>query len=148
MMLSKPSNIHTLLLKNFRSNTVLRDNILNAVRDVLDCQIAYHKPFDGVQRVIFELQASLATSKRSMPNFKNSLDNPTFHYVVCRYVRIFLNNRPHNRDSCSRKCIVSKRPGSWPTNHLTKERLEAFKKNKMLRPFITLLSIDDSDEND
>jgi hypothetical protein len=71
------------------------------------------------------------------------------HYVDRRY----MSSGPSKLSGPSRpnrpkKCFVCGRPGCWSTNHSTKERLQAFRGNKVLRQFVTSLDDGETDEED
>lgn len=63
LLIEKPSDIQSSLLTEYRNETILENKLLNAVKDVKNCQLAYHKPTDAVQGVVSDLYASLATLK-------------------------------------------------------------------------------------
>lgn len=144
LLIEKLSDIQTSLPKEYRSEIILRNKLLNAVRDVESCRLAYHKPAETVQGVISDLHASIA----AMKNSDSSSPEPSAHLVDRRYIR---NGDDRNRGDPSRqkKCFVCKRPGCWSTNHSSKERLKAYRNSKILRQFITSLSPEtESDEEE
>lgn len=61
VLIEKLSDIETSLPALYCNETLLISKLLNAVRDVEDCLLAYHKPVDTGQGVISDLHASLPT---------------------------------------------------------------------------------------
>lgn len=148
MMISKLTDIQSSLPSEYRNDTILRNKLLNSVRDVAECRLAYHKPADTVQGVISDLHASLATSESFAGS--SSLQQPISAHLVDRkyyHADNSRNNSRYRHEGTNKKCFVCGKPGCWSTNHSTKSRLQALKKNKVLRQFIAELK-DDSDDED
>lgn len=140
LLIEKLSDIQTSLPQDYRSETILRNKLLNSVRDVEACRLAYHKPADTVQGVISDLHASLATLKIENPA-------PSAHFVDRQYFRTN-GDRRKGGSNRQKKCFVCKRPGCWSTNHSSKERLKAYRQSKSLRQFVTSLSPDEESDDD
>ena len=70
MLIAKMSYIQSSLPEEYRIDSIFRDKLVNAVRHVNDCRVAYQKPADTVQGVLSDLHASLVTSKRVRENEK------------------------------------------------------------------------------
>lgn len=51
--------------KKYRNDTILRNELLNAVRNVDAYRLAYHKPADTVQSVISDLLSSIASMEKT-----------------------------------------------------------------------------------
>lgn len=148
LLLSRISDIQAALPDEYRDDKILRDKLLNAVQDVIDCLQAYHKPADTVQGVISDLHASLAMTSRHQPPPRPVTNGLDINYVDLRYVQRVPKshkNRLHRND---KKCLVCHRQGCWSTNHSTKDLLNAFRKNKALRQLIGNLPDDDNSNDD
>lgn len=61
-MIIKLTDIQSSLPSEYRNDTILHNKSLNAIRDVAECRLAYHKPAETVQCGISDLHPSLATS--------------------------------------------------------------------------------------
>lgn len=132
-LFEKLLDIQTSLPSEYRSERILHNKLLNAVRDFESCLLAYHKHTDAVQEVISDQHASLATIK--LPS--GSSAESSAQLVDRLYVR---QNIPRQAGSSrNNKCFVFKRPGCWSTNPSTKECLKAFCGSKLLRQFMALL---------
>lgn len=144
LLIEKLSDIQSSLPIEYRNETILKNKLLNAVKDVKDCQLAYHKPADTVQGVISDLHASLATLKTR--GTEATAFEPSANFVDRRLVR----NKPSKppSTSSSKKCFVCGRPGCWSTNHSPKERLRSYRKNKSIRQFIASFENESSSDED
>lgn len=64
LLLERSSIIQASILDKYLNNTIQREKLLNFVKEVAHCRIAYHNPANIVQDVISDLYASLAQPKR------------------------------------------------------------------------------------
>lgn len=97
------TDIQASLPKEYRSDTILRNMFLNAVRDADTCPPACHKPSKTLQGIILDLHFSLA----SVPSIavptrysSSNIDSRSDHSVGRRFVN-FLSSRPINYRSNS-----------------------------------------------
>lgn len=131
-LINRLSEIQVCLPMEYRNDTIFKNKLLNAVKDVESCRLAYQKPAPSLQGIISDLHASIATASSA-----NTLE-PTAFYIDRKY---------HKRNKGSDKiCYVCKQKGCWSTNHTTKERLEALKRNKTVRQFLTDVSTEDQSD--
>lgn len=92
LLIGKSSDIQTALPSEDRNETIMKNKLLNAVRDVESCRLAYHKPADTVQGVISDLHASLSTAKQDILK----LAEPSAHPVDRRYIRNYNTTKPRH----------------------------------------------------
>lgn len=88
-LISKLTDIQTSLPKEYRNDTMLRNEWLNAVRKVEDCRLAYHKPTESVQGKMSDLHASLSSAEHLPTGSSSRLpdEKPTTPFVDRRYLR-------------------------------------------------------------
>lgn len=103
---TKLTDIQASLPNDYRNDIILQNELLNAVKVVDECRLVYHKPSNTVQGVIYELHASLATSKRhkatmSSPVFETI--DPSAHFIDCSYLRV--PNTSLQQNGKERRCI-------------------------------------------
>lgn len=67
---------------NYQSDLMLRNRLLNSVRDVANCRFDYRKPANTVQGVISGLYTSLCTTMNLLPT---SPVHATAHVTDRRY---------------------------------------------------------------
>lgn len=80
-MISRLTEIQTELPAKYYPELMLKNKLLNAVKDVPKYQPAYQKPADSIHGVISDLHSTLATSTTTTAGQAPSLDNPTLHYA-------------------------------------------------------------------
>ena len=126
----------------YRNDEIFKNKLLNAVKDVESCRFAYFKPADTVEGLISDLHSSLAIEPSSITS-----PDVDAHFIDRRFKgqrgRI-PNYKGSNRQDLS--CIVCHKKGCWSTNHSKKERIDALRKNRQVRQFLTTVS--DSDDGD
>lgn len=108
--------------------------MLNAVKNVKACKLAYFHPAETLSGLISDLLASLAAT--SSVSLRNDATKAMF------VDRKFWHNRSNNK----KKCIVCQKESCWSTNHSPAERLKALRKNKSFRQF--LADMQQKDKND
>lgn len=112
-MITALTDIQAFLPKEYRNDTILRKKLLNAVRTVDFCRLAYQKPAETVQSVISNLHFSLAFASNVISPTTESSGNvgePSAHYVDRRYMGS-LSSRPPTFKSNppnKKRCIVCK----------------------------------------
>lgn len=102
VLIAKLADIQTSFLKEHRHDTILWNKLLNAVGDIEDSHLAYHKPAESVQGVISDLHASLASAKKltsSTSSLRPPNEEPSAYFVDRRY---------HRRDGSSSRNAPSK----------------------------------------
>lgn len=137
-IVSELTNIQSSLPSEYRNDTTLQNKLLNAVRDISECCLVYHKPADTVQGVISDFHMSLATSKSFAGS--SSVQQPIPARLVDRRYYHIKNSRQKSQTFQEKKFYLCGQPGCWFTNNNTKSRLQAMKKNKMLQKFIAELT--------
>lgn len=150
-MIERLTDIQSSLPQEYQHEIILRNKILNGVKDVDACRLAYHKPAETVQGVISDLHASLATMDTQNRVLGTQLQ-PAAHFVDRRVVRGNSNRQGHEEKatkvSHGKKCFVCGRPGCWSSNHPPKERLQAYRKNKSIRQYFATLRDEESSEEE
>lgn len=135
----------------YHHESILRNKLLNAVRNVDCCKLAYHKSADTVQSGISVLHFSLATNIQGHSHLQMS-PTPIAHYVDRRVVQIkflsFRSNSPQNTKQTRKKSFVCGKPGRQSTNRSAKDYLHAYKKNKSIRQFFAGFNYDHDDLED
>lgn len=133
-LVSRMHSLQSSLPAAYANEERFKNKLLNAVKDVDACKLAYFKPAPTVEGLISDLHSSLA------------IDTPTkrpvgvdAHFVDRRYRGQRGRFQPR-KDSV---CIVCQKKGCWSTNHPKDERLAALRKNKHVRQFFTSISNDD-----
>lgn len=87
-LVEKLSDIQTFRLSEYRDERILRNKLLNAVKDVDSCQLAYCRPPDTVQGVISGLHASLESAERTISTAHSSrLSKSLEQFFDRRFVR-------------------------------------------------------------
>lgn len=116
------------LPSEYRANSMIRDGLLNDVKDVDHCCMAYLKPAHTVQAVILDIYSALYTiGKRGALKIA-----PTVHYKDLRY---------HTNDK-SPRIIQTKSLFLWGEkvpaqgSLCSKERLQAQLYNQRIRHFV------------
>lgn len=104
-LIERLSDIQSSLPAKYHSEKILLYKILNAVRDVESCKLAYHKPADIVQGVTSDLHADLATARHS----EKVENKPIAHLVDRRYFQKSGKQTPVTNGA--KKCFVWARVG-------------------------------------
>lgn len=133
ILIDKLSEIKVSIPLEYRNDTIMKKRLLKAVKDVDACKLAYQKPLDSLQGIMYDLHAYVATIHN------NNIAITTAHFVD----RQFRNSRDQKK---KKYCYVCKKEGCWSKKHSTAEKLSAFKKNKNIRQFFTDV-MDGSDYN-
>lgn len=60
MLISRLSDIQASLPEQYQNDVIMRDNLLNAIRDINLCRLTYQKPFATLRKLIADLQTSVA----------------------------------------------------------------------------------------
>jgi len=113
----------------------MHNKLLNAVKDVESCKLAYFKPAKTISGLISDLHASLAAALPPVRPGSSAL------YIDRKYKYNRSRNKP-------RTCYVCKREGFWSSNHPTAERLKVLRQKKSFRQFMTSVQDEDTDEED
>lgn len=146
IFIEKLAHIHKSLGPEYQNETILRQKLLNEVKVIKYCKLAYHEPLDTVQGMISDLHARLGTAKRSIDPSGKAIDSAA-HFLDCIIVQHSLQK--DSGISCFKKCFVCNGSRCWSTNHPSKERPQTYRKKKGLRQFISLLaSTADGSEDD
>lgn len=138
LLVTRLEDIQSGLTKDYQKEVFLKNKLLNAVKDIEACKLAYYKPADDLEGVIADLHSSLA----AMPHAtKPVLDA---HFVDRKFRG---DRRSRDRGINHRTCFVCKRKRCWSTDHTNEERLAALKKNKSFRRFMTSI-VKEHEEDD
>lgn len=89
ILITMLTDMQSLLPKKYRSDTISRDKLLNAVHNVESFCPRYHKPADTVQGIVSDLHALLASTKAIFTSASSSIadvDEPSFQYVDRSFV--------------------------------------------------------------
>lgn len=146
---SRLSDIQCCLPQQYRNDVIMRERLLNAVRDTPACGLAYKKPAPTVRGVVADLQASVATGV-----VVDQTNAPMASYVdrrrhdQCRGTNINRGNKFGGGYRDDKKCIVCGRPSCWSTNHPFRERMNALKNNKHIKAFVAQFIDDTHDDPD
>lgn len=93
IMISRLNDVRSWLPPDYQGAVIYQNKLLNAVRDIDTCKLAYQKPAKTVQGVIANLHASLATEMRtSILQLSKTSSTPvdsSIHYVDRKFVRSF-----------------------------------------------------------
>lgn len=119
----------------YEYDSIIQNRPLNAVRDVDECLLVYFKPAETVHIVIPDLHSSMSTVPKQVSVHPVT---PTTHISDRRYFS-GENSEKGNKD---KNCFVRGKPGCWSTKHSSKERSQAFRKNKRIKYFVADLSAD------
>lgn len=135
LLITRLSDIQVSLPPEYHNDTILKNKLLNSVKKVEACRLAYQKPAETLQGIISDLHASVATVRTS------DLSDPVVHYTDRHYHR-------RHQGKKGKFCLVCKKQGCWSTNHSTSERLAALKKHKQIRQFLTEIGEEDEDNDE
>lgn len=139
-LVSKLQDTQSLLPSEYKSEEILKNRLLNSVKDIEACQLAYYKPASTLQGVISDIHASLAiTSIKIQDGADSFFVDRTFHTR---------NQKKHNHKLKDQVCFVCKRRGCWSPNHRTTERIKALRKDKVARQFIASISKEESSNSE
>lgn len=123
-------DIHSGLSKEYCNEVILRSKLLNAVKDVDVCKLAYFKPATDLSGIIADLHSSLGVAPAS------TQPAPQAFFIDCKFKGTRRGTRPK----------TCKKEACWSTNHTQAERIAALKKNKVFCAFWT--SVDDEEDDD
>lgn len=135
ILIEKLPDIKTTLPNEYHDETILQNKLLDAILDVVSCQLANHELADTVQDVISALHASLATIEiAASPPSEHST-----HFYDRHNVK---NNETKKQAGLShrKKCFICKGPGCWSCNIFSKKRLRTYNDSKVLPQLVTALS--------
>lgn len=88
MLITALTDIQSSIAKEYLNDIILRNKLLNAVRNVAVCLLAYHKSENPVQGVISDLHSSLAAMSNSASftiDLSGNSNNPSANYVDRRF---------------------------------------------------------------
>lgn len=136
-LVSRMHSLQSGLPKAYCNEDIFMNKLLNAVKDVEACQLAYFKPTATVEGLISDLHSSLAIEPQ--PRQVPALDA---HFVDRKYKG--QRGRINYRKNAT--CIVCKKKGCWSTNHSAEERIASLRKNRQVRQFFTAITDEDGDE--
>lgn len=140
ILIARLEDIQSGLTKDYQKEVFLKNKLLNAVKDINACKLAYYKPAEDLEGVIADLHSSLA----AVPQAVTPVLDANF---VDRKFRGDRRGRSSGSGVNARTCFVCKRKGCWSTNHTNEERLAALRKSKSFRQFLTIV-FNDNDEDD
>lgn len=135
-LLNRLQDIQLSLPSEYKNDTIIRNKLLNSVKDVESCKLAYFKPAPTLGGVISDLYASVATMKKAERSLFDA------HFVERRY------HRPFDKRRKKKACFVCKKEGCWSTNHTKEERMASLRKSTALRGFFTQMQRNDSDDEE
>lgn len=129
LLVSHLQDIQSGLTKEYHNEVILQNTLLNAVKDVDACKLAYFKPAPDLSGIIADLHASFGVvlpRKEAIPQ-------------VFFFFRKFKGNR---RGGSSKSCFVCKNEGCWSTKYTPAERMNALMKNKIICSYLTCIAKD------
>jgi len=141
IMLNNLRTIQRGLAKEYHTEGTLRDRIINACRDVPECQFACYKPSSSLEGFCADLRMSITTMTRGKGESTTYLTDDQL-YTDRQYhggSRFQQNRRgrPPSRntsygqgsrqqDNRAKRCFVCKKEGCWSTKHSKEERDKAY----------------------
>lgn len=128
ILLTRIQDIQLSLPKEYRNDVLLKNKILNAVKDVEECKLAYYKPADSINGVIADLHSALATASAAKTTTVTTT-TPPIHTSRPTTEAYYVDRRYHNKRNNKKYCLVCKKKGCWSTNHTKEERLKALQSN-------------------
>src|SRR5438045_7918783 len=122
------------LAEGYRMEGNLRDQLINACREVQECSFACFKPAPTFEGLCAELRASIATAALVAKSQKSSFNNKPDDqfYTDCQYhggSRFRQTNQqsyPPGKGNKGKKCFVCKKEGCWSNRHSKEERDQSF----------------------
>lgn len=135
ILISRLNDMQSSLPVEYRNDTILQNNLVNAVRVADDCEFFYHKLADTVQVVISGLHAALALFKPpSIASWLETLrpPGPSVRCVDRRYVKRDPSHLHRQNSQKTEKCYTCGKEGCRSVKHSTKERLKAYLEDKVL----------------
>lgn len=115
MLITKLTDTQSSLQKEYCNDTILRNKLLNAIRNFESCHLAYHKRPGTFQSKSSDEYASHASTKTvSTPASSSTadVDEPSVHFVDRRFMRAQSSQNSSRRPSHRRdyphsgRCIV------------------------------------------
>lgn len=138
LLVARLEDIQSGLTKYYQNEVFLKKKLLDAVKDIEACKLAYYKPADEFEGVIYDLYSSLAAVPHTPKPFLDA------HFVD----RKFRGDRRGRGSGINpRICFVCKRKGCWSTNHTNEARLAVLKKKKFARQFLTSI-VEEEEESE
>ena len=130
-LIDKATDLQVSLPRDYHSDNMMKNKLLNAVKDVESCKLAYQKPAATVSGVIADLYASVATEKTTP-----AAPAPAAFYTDRKYHRRFPRG-DDRRPQRPRRCFVCGKEDCWSDKHPFHERKAAFRNKPAFRKFFT-----------
>lgn len=142
ILINKAVRLHTHLPKEYDTENAVRFKLLNAVRDVEYCRLAYQKPAATIAGVIADLRASVSCASET-------LDAPKAFYTDRHFHRREDDNKRGNfrRDRRPQRCYVCGETGCMSYKHPAKERVAALAKKPAFTKHFTVTARTEGEED-